>query len=251
MANEVRPPKSFTAIQTKRAFESVADQIRTQLIEGSLRPGDRLPSERELADQFSLSRNTVREGLRALEVSGLLELRKGATGGAFVREGRGDVVVSGFSDLFWLGAIKPADLTEGRLIVGVAVTRLACQRATGEDLKALHDNVAASEAASAAGLGKERVQLNLEFHRLLARAAKNPVLTILTDALVGIQSNLLEVFQPASEDMVIPSRHRLLAHLIGRDEEAAAHEMQEHLRGLQQHYLKEDMRNRKRLGTDE
>ena len=114
---------AYAPVQTRRAFEAVADQIRGQLTSGALQPGDRLPPERELAEQFSLSRNTVREALRSLEMAGVLEFRKGATGGAFVREGQGDAVIAGFSDLFRLGAIRPADLTEARLIVSVAATR--------------------------------------------------------------------------------------------------------------------------------
>src|ERR1700758_2272416 len=105
-----RRAPAYAPVQTRRAFEAVADQIRDQLTSGALQPGDRLPPERELAEQFSLSRNTVREALRSLEMAGVLEFRKGATGGAFVREGHGDAVVAGFSDLFRLGAIRPADL---------------------------------------------------------------------------------------------------------------------------------------------
>src|SRR5882672_6430946 len=94
---------AYSPVQTKRAFEEVALQIREQLSKGALKPGDRLPSERELAEQFGLSRNTVREALRSLEMSGILEFRKGATGGAFVREAHSEAVISGFSDLFRMG----------------------------------------------------------------------------------------------------------------------------------------------------
>ena len=245
----VRVPQSFTTVHIKRAFESVADQIRTQLVTGALRPGDRLPSERDLAEQFSLSRNTVREGLRALEVSGLLELRKGASGGAFVRQGQGDIVISGFTDLFWLGTIKSQHLTEGRLIVGVAVTRLACQRGTEADFALLKDHVDAVEVAIARGNYAERVRLNLEFHRILARAAQNPVLTVLTDALIEIQAQLLKTFVPVPEAEVMASRRRLLKQLLLRKEGPAAKEMEQHLRMLQQHYLAEDSRIRAEAGT--
>ena len=248
-SSKVRVPHTFTTVQIKRAFESVADQIRTQLMTGALRPGDRLPSERELAEQFSLSRNTVREGLRALEVTGLLELRKGASGGAFVRQGQGDIVISGFTDLFWLGTIESQHLTEGRLIVGVAVTRLACRRATDADFELLKENVAAAEEAIARGNYTERVRLNLEFHRILARAAQNPVLTVLTDALIEIQAQLLKTFVPAPEAEVMASRWRLLKQLLLRKEVAAAKEMEQHLRTLQQHYLTEDSRVRTAAGA--
>jgi GntR family transcriptional regulator, transcriptional repressor for pyruvate dehydrogenase complex len=232
-----RPTPAYAPVQTRRAFEAVADQIREQLQSGALQPGDRLPPERDLAEQFSLSRNTVREALRSLEMAGVLEFRKGATGGAFVREGRGDAVIAGFSDLFRLGAIQPADLTEARLIVGVAATRLACERGTEEDFAALRENVRQSELAVTNGDLQQRLRINLEFHRLVARAARNPLLVILTDALVEIHEQMLELVPPAPDSAVMPSRRRLLKYFAARDGEKAAAEMETHLRSLQKHYL--------------
>lgn len=236
-ATRVRPAPAYAPVQTRRAFEAVADQIREQLQSGALQPGDRLPPERDLAEQFSLSRNTVREALRSLEMAGVLEFRKGATGGAFVREGHGDAVIAGFADLFRLGAIQPADLTEARLIVGVAATRLACERGTEEDFAALRENVRESELAVANGDVQQRLRINLEFHRLVARAARNPVLVILTDALIEIHEQMLELVSPAPDSAVMPSRRRLLKYFAARDEEKAAAEMETHLRSLQKHYL--------------
>ncbi len=236
-----RPPIAYKPVQTRRAFEEVTGQIRTQIARGALRPGDRLPSERELAEQFSLSRNTVREALRALEIAGILELRKGAAGGAFVRDGEGDAVVSSFADLFYLGKIQPAHLTEGRLIVAVAVTRLACQRADKEDLRKLSENVNAALAAAAAGNLEERTKINLEFHRLLAHSTRNPVLIIITDALLQIHRQMLEVLPAAPNSAVMPSRKRLIGYILDRDEDRAANEMESNLRGLQQHYLNEGL----------
>lgn len=240
MNESQRASFAYSPVQTRRAFEEVASQIREQLTKGALKPGDRLPSERELAEQFGLSRNTVREALRSLEMSGILEFRKGATGGAFVREGHSEAVTSGFSDLFRMGVITPEDLIEARRIVGVEVTRLACQRATEADLLALEQNVDASEAASDDEETSRRVEINLAFHALLARAAKNPVLVILVDALIEVQSKLLQVLVPTSNSKVILSRRRLLKHLRARDEEAAVREMQIHLTALQRHYMAQE-----------
>jgi GntR family transcriptional repressor for pyruvate dehydrogenase complex len=234
-----RPMAAYKPVHIPRAFEGVANQIREQLASGALRPGDRLPSERDLAERFSLSRNTVREALRSLEVAGILVLRKGATGGAFIREGQGDAVIAGFADLFRLGLIKPEHLTEARLIMSVAATRIACQRATEADFDMLRENVRASEEAVAKGDVAERVRINLEFHRILAKASGNPVLFILTDALLEIQSQLIQVLTPAPEKLVMASRRRLLRHLQVRNEEKAAQEMENHLKMLQRYYLQE------------
>ena len=144
------PGPGFVPIAPQRAFEEIAAQIRELVAQGRLKPGDRLPPERELAVRFHVSRNTLREALRALELAGMIELRKGATGGAFVMPGSSGVIVNGLRDLYHLGAITPQHLTEARIWLSEIVVRVACERATDEDLRTLEDNVAA--AARAEGL---------------------------------------------------------------------------------------------------
>src|SRR3982751_343053 len=92
-------PTEFRQVQIRRTFEEVAAQVRGMLFDGSLRPGDRLPPERELAVTLGVGRPALREALRALEVGGLLELRKGKTGGAFISSGDHRVVSGGMSDM--------------------------------------------------------------------------------------------------------------------------------------------------------
>ncbi len=231
------PVSGFRPVAGKRAFEEIAEQIRAQLSRHSLRVGDRLPAERQLAEQFHVSRNTLREALRSLEIAGLLELKKGATGGAFIREGGGGAAVAGLSDLFHMGTIRPQHLTEARILIGTEVARLACARRTKEDLAALQGNVEAAEAATAAGNVELRAQVNYEFHRLLARAAKNPVLIVLTDAMMEMTRHFVESVGYMPNRYVMPSRRRLLACLQSKDGEAAAAEMKGLLQRLQRFHL--------------
>lgn len=231
------PGSGFRPVAGKRAFEEIAEQIRAQLSRHSLRVGDRLPAERQLAEQFHVSRNTLREALRSLEIAGLLELKKGATGGAFIREGGGGAAVAGLSDLFHMGTIRPQHLTEARILIGTEVARLACARRTKEDLAALQGNVEAAEAATAAGNVELRAQVNYEFHRLLARAAKNPVLIVLTDAMMEMTRHFVESVGYMPNRYVMPSRRRLLACLQSKDGEAAAAEMKGLLQRLQRFHL--------------
>ena len=227
----------FRPVATRRAFEEIAAQIRGQLVRHALRAGDRLPAERQLAEQFHVSRNTLREALRSLEIAGLLELRKGAAGGAFIKEGGGDAAVAGLADLFHLGAIRPQHLTEARILIGTEVARLACARRTPEDIAALQRNVEAAEAATAAGDVVARAAINYEFHRLLARAAQNPVLIILTDALMEMTRHFVEQVGYMPNRYVMPSRRRLLAHVDKGEGEAAAREMASLLKRLQRFHL--------------
>jgi DNA-binding FadR family transcriptional regulator len=222
----------------RRAFEAIVAHIREGFASGSLKAGDRLPSERQLAQDFVVSRNTVREALRSLENAGLLELRKGATGGAFVRQGNGDAMSAGLDDLARLGFIEPQHVGEARIVIGTAVARLACKRRTSADLRALRENVKESTAYEAAGQSQLRSESNFNFHRLLAKAAKNPVLEVLTDAVLEFNRKLgLITGQPHFGTILLPSRERLLHCLEKRDAEGAAKEMESYLTGLQRFYL--------------
>ena len=118
-------PAAVKLVHTPRAFEVIAAQIRAELSAGRLKSGERLPPERDLALRFGVSRNTLREALRSLENAGLLQLRKGATGGAYVRESTADAVVTGMRDMYHLGAISPAHLTEARIWIESSVIRAA------------------------------------------------------------------------------------------------------------------------------
>lgn len=81
----------FRPIHTKRAFEEICARIREQLALGVLKPGDKLPAERDLAQQLGVSRNVLREALRSLEMAGVLRLQKGVKGGAFVHGRAGQI----------------------------------------------------------------------------------------------------------------------------------------------------------------
>lgn len=227
----------FRRVKTPRAFEEIAKQIRKELSSGRLRVGDRLPAERSLAEQFGVSRNTLREALRSLEHAGLLRLKKGVTGGSYVKESTGEAVIAGLNDMYHLGAIQPLHLTEARIIIGTEVARLACARRTKEDLANLEKNVDASELATESGDLERRAEINYEFHRLLARATKNPVLIILTDALMETTRSFVNAIGYWPNSYVLQSRRRLLAALHARDAEAAADEMKRMLTRIQRFHL--------------
>lgn len=222
-----------------RPADAIQTQIRTMISSGKLKAGDRLPSERDLSEQFSVSRNSVRQALRSLADSGLLEMKKGATGGAFIRDGGGDAVRAGVADLYSLGTIQPAHLIEARLLIGVDIARLACERRTDDELSILEDNVKEAEDAVRAGDVKRRTMVNLEFYRVLARMTHNPLLEVITDAVMTVTLKFVEEFMRTSDVTVMPFRRRLLADLRARDGDAAAEHMREHLLKLQKVYLSE------------
>lgn len=236
----------FSRITDSRPADAIHSQIRSLLASRRLVTGDRLPSERDLAEQFGVSRNSVRQALRSMVDSGLLDMKKGASGGAFVRDDGGTAVRAVLTDLYTLGTIQPSHLTEVRLMIGVEVVRLACERATDEEFDALERNVEeAAEAARVQNLPL-RTAVNLEFYRMLARMTRNPLLEILTDAVMAITQKFVEEFMRTSNITVMPFRRKLLDDLRARDAEAATERMRDHLLRLQKIYLAEVAQRRKR-----
>jgi DNA-binding FadR family transcriptional regulator len=230
-------PSDFEAIAPARAVDEISAQVREMIASGRLKPGDRLPAERELATRLHVSRNTLREALRALEHAGIVEMRKGATGGAFVRTGSPSVIVNGLRDLYHLGAITPEQLTEARIWLSEVVVRVACDRATEDDLAALDANIESAKAAEAAGNFEERAKHNREFHVLLARATRNPIMAIITESVMAVFAQFIARIGPSDNPFILPSRRRFMKHLRSRDAAAAVEEMAKSLKRLQTKYL--------------
>lgn len=220
---------SFARVQIKRAFQAVCDQIREQVATGALRPGDRLPPEKQLAEQFAVSRNAVREALRSLEIAGLVRTQTGLQGGVFIQSGRSDGISQAIMDMVVLGQMPTGNLAEARVLITGLVIRLACERATDDDLAALEADVARLEALVERGGVPMRDHTIGEFHRLLARATHNEAFEMLIGALSEILRGLLVRVDPAPRHDFIKVRRTVLRHLRARDAEAAVRVMTKHL----------------------
>src|SRR5205809_4638284 len=170
----------FAPVSVARASSAIADQIRAAIVGGRLSEGERLPPERELAEQFGVSRVTVRDALRALEAMGLLEVRVGARGGAFVTVPSGSIMGQTMSDMMMMSALTPEDIVEARLVVELGTTTLACARATDDDLARLREHCHRSQEALAAGTYDR--QPSWEFPPLPAASIHNPAVPGLTAA---------------------------------------------------------------------
>ncbi|MEJ8851214.1 FadR/GntR family transcriptional regulator [Variovorax rhizosphaerae] len=236
--NENSTLSAFKPVR-RRTFEDVTSQIREQIAQGALREGDRLPAERVLAETLGVSRNTVREALRSLEYAGLLTQKPGASGGAYIASGGVDVIRSAFDDLMSLGTIRAPDLIEARIVIGREVARLACERHDATDLAALVDNVEKTHKAAEAGDLPLRVRYSLEFHKLMALAAKNPVLTIMTNVLTDTTMKFVKAIGEMPNDFVLASRKRMLEHLRHRNADMAADEADAYLRTTLRSYLRD------------
>lgn len=224
-----RDDELFEPITVARASSAIAEQIRTAIVSGRLTAGERLSPERELAEQFGVSRVTVRDALRSLEAMGLIEVRVGARGGAFVTAPTGARVAQAMSDMLLMSVISPEDIAESRLMVELGTVTLACARATDEDFEALR--ALAERGTSALAAGTYTREISWEFHSLLAHAAHNLAVDGLTQSFRSTLSmHPVRAREGAKAHAATVEEHaRILAALERRDADAARHEMADHL----------------------
>jgi GntR family transcriptional repressor for pyruvate dehydrogenase complex len=227
---------TFAPAQATRAFDDVVRQIRERVYTGELRPGDRLPSERAMSEQFGVSRNMVREALRMLEITGIVELRKGAAGGAFICRGRPELVARSLSDMLRLSAFTLSDMTEARMWLSSTIVRAACERATEEDIARLQANVSEAAELAASEDWASVAVVNIEFHNLLASASGNPVLAMIQRSVMDVMRQISLVAGPIRSDITIKSRVRFLRHLRNRDQEKAVIEMERNLKRVHEFF---------------
>lgn len=228
---ETKP--AFAPIRTQRAFEIICEQIRARLADGSLRAGDKLPAERELAAEFQVSRSALREALRSLEVAGIIRNVKGAKGGAFIQAAEPDRVLEAMRDYVHLGKISADELTEARLAIQEIIVRLACERGSEADFAELE---AIAERTRHETDIEERYRCAEEYYSVLARATKNRIFGIFVDSLSAILHEFVR--GPGYEmlqEKLLQSRFRLVEHLRAGDADAAADEMRKHLERLHRH----------------
>ena len=173
----------LTRVSIGRISEVIVDQVRLLIRQGQLAAGDRLPSERELCERFGVSRVTVREALRVLEANGLVEIRVGARGGAFVTAPSSRLVGEGISDLITLSSLTAVEVTESRMVFELGIVPLVCDRATKADIDALHE---ICDRSAAALEGDEYpLELSAEWHTRYAQAAHNRAVAMLVESLHG------------------------------------------------------------------
>ena len=226
------PAAAEEKVRSPRVFEAICDQVRQQLSSGALRPGDKLPAERELALQTGSSRTAVREALRSLEMAGVIRLQKGVKGGAFIREGDPAVVTRSFGDMVHLGRISLEDLTESRVILLDAVLRLACERGREQDFDALEQSIDLTEELTRLNrLDERRLQL-VNFYRLLAQATRNQVMVIIVDAVTDILLRILQRDGAVPRQETVKVHREIVRCLRRRDAEKAILLMRRHFKAL-------------------
>lgn len=206
-----------------RLYELLAEHLVAQVEREGLRPGDRLPTERVLAEQFGVSRASVRQALVALEVKGVVEVRHG--GGVFLA----DAVASSPLTGLWQGAERLDDILVVREALEVKIAELAAEHCREEDRRLL-DRALQQMADDIAG-GGIGAEADAAFHRAVTLACRNPIMLELMDTVADRiwESRIASLSQPGRPPVSLAAHREIAAAIVRRDAAAAGEAMRAHL----------------------
>jgi DNA-binding FadR family transcriptional regulator len=217
--DEVNVPTGlFQPMPTARTSAAIVGRLRALIRSGKLPIGARLPAERDLCEQLGVSRLSVREALRVLESGGLIEIRLGSHGGAFVTAPTAGSAGQGITDLLSTSGLSAANVTEARILMELGVVPLVVARATATDLRELRELCDEEERTRRDGTYTAAVSFG--FHLRVATAAHNPAVNMITESLQ--EAILLSIQEARHEGNQGVEEHRAFVAAIERGDTAAA-----------------------------
>lgn len=220
----------YARIQSVRVFERVAEQIERRILEGELRNGDRLPTERELAEQFQVSRTAVREAMKILAQKGLVDMRPGR--GTIVIDGAREAMQNSIGLLMKLQSGEvggSANLVEVRTILEIEIAALAAARATEKEIAEMREAIKVMDGSM--GDADAFIAADNCFHEALAKATQNELILTLIHSIVNLLSEQRkQIFTVEGGPQRGQIHHRrILESIIRRDPEGARAAMGFHL----------------------
>ncbi len=222
------------SIRTNRISHTIVEQIRQAILSGELKPGDKLPSEKALSEKFGVSKASLREAFRALEALGLLEVRQGVAGGAFVMAVDLETARNNLFNYIFFQNPTIGEFTQLRSFIEPAVAETAARNITDEDIADLDKNLV--QTRQVMDDGPFYYKLDTYFHHRIAEIAGNRLACFVIDSLKNAIVNIkleLELDEEFSIS-VYKAHKRILAALRKRSPELAREEMLRHIQEVDQ-----------------
>jgi len=218
----------YKVVRTSRLYEQIVQQIEDSVLNGTLKPGDQLPAERELAQRLGVSRTAVREAVKALSEKGLVEAFSGR--GTFVTDGTTQAARQSFDLMVKIGQQEGSPhLAELRLILEPGIAALAAARIQEPELVAMREAVAVMDRTQRDP--EAYIEADLDFHLALAEAAANPLILSLIDSIVGLlREQRIRIFNVEGGPQRGQIHHKRILEAVERhDPEMARGAMRSHL----------------------
>ena len=219
--------EDFKAIKQRRLYQDIVGQIQEFIREGILKPGDRLPPERDLAERLQVSRSSLREAIRALELKGLVVSRAGA--GTFVSTESLDTLIAIIASSLTEARDIQNDIFEVRHLLEPQIAALSAERATPEDMRHMEEAIGAQEGQIARG--ETGVDGDTSFHFAMAQGAQNWALVKVIHTVEEIlgQSRDLALQTPGRPQRSLASHRHILDMIQMRDVDGARKAMEHHI----------------------
>lgn len=236
-----------------RISDQVASELESRILEGVFKPGDRLPSERELAIKLGVSRPSLREAMQKLVSKGMLTTRHG--GGSYVTDRLEAPFVDPWQEMLSGHPMLQTDLLEFRHMLEAQAAGLAAERATDADIKRLDDAYAALERDYSNDNFAECIEADVTFHQVIAETAHNVLIGHLTSSLLRvihghISSNLEHLYVKPERWNKLQSQHHAIWKAIREHKpEAAAKAARQHIEFVQQSIADTAKENKRRSST--
>ena len=226
----------FKPVKSQRAFEEISLRIKALVFEGVLNSGDKLPSESDLAEQFNVGRQTVREALRILELSGFIIVKKGFGGGTIIKNNISGRITNLLLDAFRMEKVSVDEFTTARLTIEKAIFNEAIDNADDQTIENLRENI--EKAKELITKNETATDLNFEFHSLLAKASGNNVFIILEKAINAIHHNIRSrrVADLKTSKTAVRAHEKILDALIENRLEMAIDLIEKHILDVRKSY---------------
>lgn len=223
----------FKSLKKPLLSKEVEKQLKLSILNSSYNAGEKLPSERELVDQFQVSRVTVREALRGLQQSGLVQIRRGREAGAYVCEPDSTTITESFQNLIQMGKVNFAHLIEIRLYTEPDVAKSAALQCTSDDVDTLRELLDRAESYLETSRKKARLT-NVRFHCEVAKILNNTLITFLCESITQVYSAMLIEMTHTKVDKkgiakLIAEHRKILDAIADHDPGAAFERTKKHL----------------------
>lgn len=219
----------YKLVRTSRLYEQIVQQVEESVQKGTLKTGDQLPAERDMAEQFGVSRTAVREAVKALREKGLVEAFPGR--GTFIMESTSHTMRLSLDRMLKTSPGEGSKyLAEVREIIEPEIAAMAASRAEGEDLAGMRESLVVMDGAMRDP--EAYIEADLDFHLALAEAAANPIILSLIDSIVGLlREQRMGIFQVEGGPERGQYHHkRILEAVEHRDSAGAREAMKAHMR---------------------
>ena len=223
----------YKVVRTSRLYEQIVQQIEDSILKGTLKAGDQLPSERELALKFGVSRTAVREAVKALHEKGLVEAYSGR--GTFITDGTTEAVRQSINLMMRFDQTEGSEnLAEVRQILEPEIAALAATRIQEPQLVLMRE--AFTVMNEALQDPDAYIEADLDFHLALAEAAENPLILSLLDSIVGLlrEQRIRIFFEDGGPQRGQYHHARILSAIERRDAEASRAAMRDHLQQVRE-----------------